>query len=101
MLVTTGMGGLVLGLIFWALLIGALIWLIGIARREYRRFMTAFENMCNTLDDSRRALQALNERFRTAEGLLESSSRMTSAALDANARALGAIREVLKTTRRS
>jgi len=100
MLVTTAMGGFLIGVLFWVLLIGALIWLVGIARREYRRFISVLENMCNTLDDSRRALQVMCDRLQSTERVLGDSSRWTSQGLEANARALGEIREALQNMKR-
>ena len=88
-------------LIFWPLVIWAVVWSCLLSGEFIAGSYTTSRDSCNSFDYTRRALQALNERFRTTEGLLESSLRMTSAALDANARALGAIREALETMRRS
>ncbi|HXJ93754.1 MAG TPA: hypothetical protein VMT20_12950 [Terriglobia bacterium] len=93
----TSIGGLVFALLFWVLCIWALIWLMGAIRGAFRRFIINFENMRNSLDDSRRVLQAICDRLQSTEGVLEESSRRTNESLDASARALGAIQEALET----
>jgi Flp pilus assembly protein TadB len=86
----------VINLILVALLIVVLVWLLLTIKHSSRRFLHGFEAMANTLDDMKRALQALNNHVHSAGDCVEDNLRRTNDALASTERVLRDIREAIE-----
>jgi uncharacterized protein YoxC len=86
----------VINLILVALLVIVLVCLLLTIRHSSRRFLHGFEAMANTLDDIRRALQALDNHLRSERDCVEDNLRRTNDALASTERVLASIRETIE-----
>ncbi len=87
-------------LILFAFLVVVAIWLLLTIKEVARRFLRSLDAMGNTLDDIKRALQALNSEIHSAADLLEDDLRKANDTRASTQRVLGDIREAMESMKR-
>ena len=90
----------VISLILFAILVVVAVLLLLTIKNVSRRFLRSFDAMGNTLDDMKRALQALNSETHSARDLLEDDLRKTNDIRTSTQRVLADIREAIESMKR-
>jgi predicted PurR-regulated permease PerM len=90
----------VISLILFVFLVVVAVWLVLTIQEVARRLLRSFDAMGNTLDDMKRALQALNSEIHSVADLLEDDLRKANDTRASTQRVLGDIREAMESMKR-